>query len=669
MNTIKALKYKIKSLARPKICLVFALIVSSAIIFGFSRILIAEHNEPIQTLSQTPNISQEDDFDILEFWANNTNGLKRIESTPINLTFFGEREKIIYDGKYFGAQDISFDSPNWVDAKPAKFKLNGTILYPRNVSGSLGKVPAVLDMHGLNGRRSMELEFAMEFVALGSVALIYDHPGHGDSEGPAATTTNFNFQKDFERSSHQYLTICGAIQAIRVLESLPEVDATNIISTGHSYGALNTMYISSIYSSHIKAAFPVIAVGGWEEIVAEDAFYSVMGVNKANMNPTFWTNQALRIDPKYYIKAPNLPPTLFRVGTSDDFFTYPCINITFNSLVSDDKWYQVHPNGHHALFNDKETANYFFNYTILGGPDPPEISYLAPEKTSSLLGDSFKAKFTVNSEYEIKKVELSYRYYNILGDPWRSTEIFETSDGSGTWEGVINPGMLSSEVEYLLIVHLNTTGSVWFTSQIYSAGIIANNLAFLTIIGIIAIVAIPSFLIVRRRYRKNVKEVEEQYQKDAKKYLMIEIGLIGITEVLIYISLFLPWVIFLDGVVIWNHAYIFNNLMTWTDLFGVLSFYLPFAILIYWLIAAWISLFKPMIGGWLSTWYPFAAVGVVILITGGGIGSGVMLGIGMLLPWIAGLSQIPIGIWKRKYQTKIGLHNSKIIKKEQKELS
>ena len=96
--------------------------------------------------------------------------------------------------------------------------------------------------------------------------------------------------------------------------------------------------------------------------------------------------------------------------------------------------------------------------------------------------------------------------------------------------------------------------------------------------------------------------------------------------------------------------------MTWTDVFGVFSYYLSFGLLGYWLVCAFISLFKPMIGGWLASWYPFAAMGIVVLFGGGGLSSGsIVLGLGLILPFIAALSHIPIGIWKRKYQAKIGL--------------
>ena len=51
----------------------------------------------------------------------------------------------------------------------------------------------------------------------------------------------------------------GAIQGLRLLENLTEVDKSQIMVTGGSYGALNTMWLSSIAGERIAGAVPYIA--------------------------------------------------------------------------------------------------------------------------------------------------------------------------------------------------------------------------------------------------------------------------------------------------------------------------------------------------------------------------------------------------------------------------
>lgn len=184
--------------------------------------------------------SNSNDFNILTFWDQE---IERVNNTSLNielgenftLKYTNPNTKEEYD---FIAQEIHFDSPNWVDATPTIIKLHGCLLFPKVLKNNN---PGCLCMHGLGANANKSFKFAALYLEKGFIVLCHSHPGHGKSEGANPTPDNFYYEGEYNKSSHNYLTLCGAIQGLRVLESLVLVNNSEIMVTGSSYGGLNTM--------------------------------------------------------------------------------------------------------------------------------------------------------------------------------------------------------------------------------------------------------------------------------------------------------------------------------------------------------------------------------------------------------------------------------------------
>ena len=606
-------------------------------------------------------------FDILDFWKIE---IGRVNDTDLNLEL-GEnitikiRDPDTQQDVSFVAKEVVFESPNWVDAFPATIRLRGYLIYPNNINTTN---PGCLNMHGLGGNANGSFASAMPYLQKGFVVLCHSHPGHGESGGAVPEPSNWYYEGQYNKSAHYYLTLCGAIQALRVLENLPNVDNSSIIVTGESYGALNTMYLSSICGERIAGAVPYVAVGDIQKTLEDPTklLFWVFGKSADQIPASFWTNQNLRFDPKYYLNSSKLPPIMWQVGTTDEFFHRSSINGTFEAVTAhNNKFLQIYPNGHHGFPNYENTTKFFIDYIINGGPAPPTVNYVPKQKVYGLLGDTLDVWTTISSSVTVESVQVCYRYIDAFASLWQVMDL--TGFGDGSWRGTINPGAITSSVEYYFIVNLQGDDNVWFSSIIYTPGIFISNFTIPFYIILIAAIAIPVAYLVRRRYKKNVSELDERIKPEAKKKIIIEFALIGITEVFFFVSLFLPWAVFENGAVIWDHIYIFERLMTWNLIFLDFGAYLPFAFIIGWLFYSLLSIMKPMLAGYLKIGYPFFVILIISVITGVFVApsgsratfGSASAGLGVYLMLLCSLSIGLIGWWKRKYQTKLGIRTPK----------
>ena len=115
--------------------------------------------------------------------------------------------------------------------------------------------------------------------------------------------------------------------------------------------------------------------------------------------------------------------------------------------------------------------------------------------------------------------------------------------------------------------------NVWFSSEIFSAGMMRTNLTIPFVIIISIIVAIPLVLSIRRKFQKIDETTFEEKSKEKHK-LIFEISLIFILDFVYYISIILPWIVYESGDISFNHIYFFNNLYTWKLNFGEIAPYL-----------------------------------------------------------------------------------------------
>ena len=541
----------------------FIVVISILLIPLMINVLTLFNNRDSSVFSMSAN---GDDFNILDFWEKE---IERVNNTPLNIVY-GDNHTIEHitsfsNKKYeLNAQDIYFNSPNWVGVQPQNLTLYGVLLYPEIIKSSN---PGALIMHGLNGEIDEAFDLAIPYLEKGFVVLSHSHPGHGKSEGAEPEPGNLYYEGAYNESAHFYLTLCGAIQGLRVLETLPFVNNSQIMVTGKSYGGLNAMWLAGVLGDRIAGVTAYIAIGDIAKnlIHPDKLIFWILGKNVREIPDSYVTNQLLRFDPIYYLNSSKLPPILWQIGTNDDFFHYSAIKGTFDSVQHKNKFLQIFPNDHHGFPGFEGSSKFFIDYVLNNGSIPPQINITSISKTQDLRGDNLHIALRVNSTEEIDSIQMVYKYTDILGSTWEYISLDRIDEAN--WEGELSPTIFNSNIDYYIIVNLKNMNNVWFSSNIYSAGEIRSNLTIPFIIIISVIILIPLALSIRRKFHKIlVMDLDEK--SNVKRYFLNEIILILVIDTVYYLSLIMPWIVYESGGVIFNHIYIFNNLYTWKIYFG-----------------------------------------------------------------------------------------------------
>ncbi len=646
-----------------KVYALFFTILTSLLLTGFGLLSLPKE-ERIDDTSKPIRFEDSglDDDSVLDFWNKEIN---RVNEVDLNLEY-GEIKTIKHGEHEYLKKEIYFDSPNWVDAEPAVLRLHGYLIFPENVQ-SIN--PGCLCLHGLNGRAEDMFDLAYPYLEKGFIVLAYDHPGHGLSEGESPSNDNFYFQNDYNKSAQFYLTACGAIQGLRILEQYSLVDNSKIMVTGGSYGALNCMYLAGICGGErIAGITPLGAVGDLEETAKDPSklIFWVLGKQPEELSESF-VNEKLRFfDVKNYLESAKLPPIMLMLGTNDEFFNIHSVIRTYDAIEQESKFLRIYPNGHHGLGEHEKSTKFFIDYIVNDGPAPPSIDVYKHDIISTLIGDTIDFEVKITSEEEIESVQLFYRH-DIVGSTWEAIELKKSDNYA--WSGSLHPGLISSGVDYYVVVNLEGGENLWFSSNLISSDQLVSNLTLISLIIIVAYVAIPSVFLIWRRYKKDVESVDEPIKLRAKKMLIIELSAIIIIESLFYISLILPWIILTSGNLNWTHIYIFNNIFTWKRYFGVVSIYLTIGFIIGWIIYTHLSIMKPMLAGFIKIGYPifvlFVFTWYIGRLTSPNTSSSAQVfgtghpGSGLILMLSCSIALMILGAWKRYYQTKLGIREAK----------
>jgi len=602
-----------------------------------------------------------DNFDILDFWENE---IERVNSTPLNIVY-GSNLTIMHtisfsNKKYeLKAQEIFFTSPNWVGAQPQNLILYGVLLYPEIIKSSN---PGALCMHGLNGEIKDAFDLAIPYLEKGFVVLCHSHPGHGISEGAEPEPGNIYYEGAYNESAHFYLTLCGAIQGLRVLETLPFVNNSQIMVTGKSYGGLNAMWLAGILGEKIAGVTAYIAVGDIAKNLnyPDKIIFWILGKNVREIPDSYVTNQLLRFDPIHYLKSPKLPPIMWQIGTNDDFFHYSLIRGTYDAVQHADKFLQIFPNDHHGFPGFEGSSKFFIDYIQNNGSIPPQINITSIIKTQDLRGDNLHIALRVNSTEEIDSIQMIYKYTDILGSIWESVSL--NSIDEMNWEGELSPTIFSSNLDYYVIVNLKNMTNVWFSSNIYSAGEIRSNLTIPFIIIISVIILIPLALAIRRKLNKiPVLELEER--SNIRHSFLNGIILILVLDTVYYLSLIMPWIVYESGDVVFNHIYIFNNLYTWKIYSGEFASYLTIIFFIATILNSQLNFISLRLSAMLKVIYPtimLVFISIMPFLSGVLDPNSLTSNFGLIIPGIGPILMIVCSILlfligRRERKTKISL--------------
>ncbi|MBA7513188.1 hypothetical protein ES705_05198 [subsurface metagenome] len=602
-------------------------------------------------------------FDILDFWETE---IERVNNTPLNI-IFGENHTIehvnpLTNKKYeLKAQDINFTSPNWVGALQQNVILRGLILYPEIIKSSN---PGCLCMHGLNTEIEDAFELAIPYLEKGFVVLCHSHPGHGNSEGAEPEPNNIFYTGAYNESAHFYLTLCGAIQGLRVLENLTFVNNSQIMVTGKSYGGLNAMWLASVAGERIAGILAYISIGDIAKNLQypDKLIFWILGKSVEEISGSYLTNQLLRFDPIFYLKSTKLPPIMWQIGTNDDFFHYSSIKSTYETVQHDKKFLQIFPNDHHGFPRFENSTKFFIDYILNNGSAPPKINITSDRKNYGLLGDSLKISLKVNSTVEIDSVQIVYKYIDIVGFVWQRFNLQKT--GVNNWEGELNPAIVNSRLDYYIIVNLKNMSDVWFSSNIFSAGVMISNYTVPFVILISFFIVIPFALSIWRKFNK-ISESDIEDKLNAKRSLLIEVVLIFILDLIYYVALIMPWIVYESGGVTLSHIYFFNNLYTWEIFFGEIASLLTIIFFTSAIINSHLNFISPMISAILKLIYP--TIGLIFIcvmpILSGVLDPSKLIsnfgsiypGVGPFLMIISAISLFFVGNWERKNKIRKGL--------------
>lgn len=500
------------------------------------------------------------------------------QGPPVNVT---------HEGAHLRQVPTNFSTVNWAGAEPGVFWIHGTLVYPENATGALGRVPAVVVMHGLNNLMTADLiALARSFAARGFVALTYSQPGHGASEGARPTSANFG-TAGWNRTEHFYLLVACALRAVTLLEALPEVDPTQILLTGSSYGGLTTMVVSAVYHDHVLGGIPVVATGAYKEsLTAEGKLLSwIFGNWEGDLAPQ-WDVVGPRIDPLAYVTDARCPPLLFLLGTTDEFFSATSARLTLEG-VGPRGAVLFNPNGHHGFGLDPAgfptmiewgTIDYWLAHVLNGSVAPPVITTDAAPAvrwrgvTVDVTATIARAGGT-SVAGDLPTVDLFYRLVDVPGEPWRPARMIPVaSSGNATWRAAVPScsTWYSSRVEYFVQVTWPGTraatgtgtragtGVVRFSSNLVQDARVVGHLHVGLLVGLLVLLVIPVWLLFRRRWCQldDYLRVEAPgghptawlaNDNDAARALLLEEALVVLGETLVLVGFTRAYVQFGTG--------------------------------------------------------------------------------------------------------------------------
>ncbi|MHA1734427.1 MAG: alpha/beta hydrolase family protein, partial [Promethearchaeota archaeon] len=484
-----------------------------------SRVVVAGGGSP----GGSPRAAKVDEF--------RSTQLERVLAPPLEVSS-GTPYEAVLNNKTLRCVPTNFTSVSWEGAEPATYRINGLLVYPDNGSGDLGKAPAVVVMHGLNGAMGHELvSWAEEYASRGFVALTYSHPGHGNSGGPKPYHGNFGTDS-FYGKEHFFLLVATCIRAVTLLESVPEVDASNIVLTGTSYGGLTTLLTSAVFYDHVRAGIPLIASGDFEDsFQTKGMMLSHVFGNREGVVTDNWTDHLRdQMDPAVLVADPRTPPQLMLFGTDDDFFTLESGNATLAALGEGRGYVVLNPNAHHGLGFDPAgfpnfylwgSIEYFLEHAI-NGSDPPPTYQVTPVVDRSLAGEGLEFYICVTgppAQAQFTGGRLFYRYTGVLGEPWRSVPLGRVSTPNGdVWHARLPKPVLTSEVEYFVQGELDSEGrsaGVYFSSRVHGGVRVVSYWSWLWV----GCLVVASLVLVALRFDRLLRRFDD--------YLLVEGMIVG----------------------------------------------------------------------------------------------------------------------------------------------
>ncbi|MHA1324831.1 MAG: alpha/beta hydrolase family protein, partial [Candidatus Helarchaeota archaeon] len=535
-------------------------------------------------------------------------------------------------------------------------------------SGQLTNLPAIVIIHGLHGSHNSMMDLGYFAAAYNYTCLLIDLPGHGRSGGPPPTQewiipdlSNYTgtITPEILNHTHFYLIARAAIRAVDVLLNQSFVDPTRIAMAGGSYGGLTTMFASNVYWQRVRSAIPVVASGNldisfstpWSltNLVVDPHLYDISIPPYSDLIHYF--------DPLYYVNTTHNPATLFVCGTNDDFFPLVTFNNTFYATYNTTKAMAMSPGGHHGILMKpwEGTILYWLNYTMGNGPAPPNIQ-VSRHVEPTFFGHALKIVANITCSSPISRVYFAY-HREVMGSPWETREMMQLNQTF--WTFSLDNLPFNADVTYLIMVELNGSLYTMFSTSVWRTSL--NTWFEIPFFILIALgFAFPIYLLIRRDLNRIQDDLSSKQQRKLTYLYGFQVGGMGLTELGIAFSLFLPLAIIIPQA----NALEVSMALFLSEFIDFLPLIAPLVFTTL-LIGFFFAFCKPTLGGIINIILPstLLILGIAIIFSLGDIadiasdfglsGDLFSLGFGLFLWLLMGCLQIGFGIFKRKYQRRL----------------
>lgn len=537
---------------------------------------------------------------------------------PVHLRW-GSNTTTSHAGVSLRAVGLNFTSVNWRGHAPAELWIEGRVLVPENLTDP---VPAVVAMHGLNGRLGgLEYQWAKEIASTGRVAFTYSHPGHGQSEGPHPCEDNFA-TGNFSGAEHFYLLVAASIRAVQVVRNLSFVDPGAVFLMGGSYGGLTTLVASSILYDQVRGGIAVVAVGDLPASFQAQGRVARWVFGAWEDITDTWANMSTLADPISYLRDPRAPPQLFLLGTNDDYFSLASARHTL-AVMGERATVVFNPNGHHTFGLDPTgfpdtvhwpTTKAWLDEILAGGTNLGTIA-LETRPVSCWWGLSQEVEAHlagVGAAGSIERVTLFFRRADLPGEPWRPVpmenvagEATAPDPGNQTWRARLPATLASTKVECYVQAFCRAGPAAGDLARVSSSIAETRQVNYFTV-GLVAVLlvllALPVIYVTRKHYFPPVDLVALEGrgqgvpgcpvpnpERPGSVPVVAVVGLLAANGVLLA-SCWLNYVEF-DGDVGWTAWFVFGHFFTVTGA----NLTIVFLALMYWL--SLLPFSRPLLSG------------------------------------------------------------------------